>query len=220
MTDSDSRSHGICRRSVIELESRNTRRRLSVIFLQVKASPKQRNWPPAKHNHSSATKPVSDNPTGVRPLRVHPDHFSAQGSVPFGYVPTTFLLRGHSLSGTSRLLFYSGVRPLWVRPDYFFAQGSVPFGYVPTTFLLRGLSPSGSSPLLFYSGVRLFRGSVPFGYVPTTFLLWGPSPSDTSRLLFFLGVSPFWIRPDYFSAQGSVPFGYVPATFLLRGPSP
>ncbi|OWM66795.1 hypothetical protein CDL15_Pgr012387 [Punica granatum] len=62
--DSDSRSHGIRRRYVLELESRNTRRRLSANFLQVKAlPPKQRSWPPAKHNHSSAAKPVSGNPT-------------------------------------------------------------------------------------------------------------------------------------------------------------
>ncbi|PKI60964.1 hypothetical protein CRG98_018640 [Punica granatum] len=75
--------------------------------------------------------------TGVRPLRLRPDYFSAQGSIPFGYVPTTFLLRGLSSSGTSRLLFYTGVRTLRVGPDYFSAQGSVPFGYVPTTFLHR-----------------------------------------------------------------------------------
>ncbi|OWM63145.1 hypothetical protein CDL15_Pgr004517 [Punica granatum] len=49
--------------------------------------------------------------TGVRPLRVHPDYFSAQGSVPFGYVPTTFLLRGPSPSGTSRLLFPAPCNP-------------------------------------------------------------------------------------------------------------
>ncbi|PKI30867.1 hypothetical protein CRG98_048742, partial [Punica granatum] len=45
------------------------------------------------------------------------------GSVPFGNVPTTFLLRGSSPSGTSRLLFSIGV---------------INFGYVQTTFLLRG----------------------------------------------------------------------------------
>ncbi|PKI71124.1 hypothetical protein CRG98_008492 [Punica granatum] len=73
---------------------------------------------------------------------------SAQGSVPFGYVPTTFLLRGQSPSG---------VRPLRVRPNYISAQGSVPFGYVPITFLLRGQSPSGTSRLNFYSGFRPLR---------------------------------------------------------------
>ncbi|PKI70459.1 hypothetical protein CRG98_009148 [Punica granatum] len=158
--------------------------------------------------------------TGVRPLRVRPDYFSAQGSVPFGYVPTTFLLRDPSPSGTSRLFFCSGVRPLPVRPDYISAQGSVPFEYVPTTFLLRGSSPSSTSRLLFSTGVRPLRvrpdyfsaqGSVPFGYVPTTFLLRDPSPSGTSRLHFCTGVRPL---------PGSVPFGYVPTTFLLRGPSP
>ncbi|PKI44198.1 hypothetical protein CRG98_035411 [Punica granatum] len=104
--------------------------------------------------------------SGVRPLRIRPDYFSAQGSVPFGYVPTTFLLRGPSPSSTSRLLFCSGVRSLPVRPDYFSAQGSVPFGYDPTTFLLRGPSLSGTSRLLFCTGVRpdfklLFRGPSP-----------------------------------------------------------
>ncbi|PKI74516.1 hypothetical protein CRG98_005093 [Punica granatum] len=125
---------------------------------------------------------------------------SKAGSVPFGYVPTTFLIRGSSPSGMSRLLFYSVVRPLRERPDYFSTQGSVPFGYVPTTLLLMGQSPSGTSRLFFYSGV------IPFEYVPTTFLHRGQSPSDTSRLLFCIGVHPLRVRPDYFSAQGFVPF--------------
>ncbi|PKI48218.1 hypothetical protein CRG98_031373 [Punica granatum] len=99
-----------------------------------------------------------------------------EGSVPFGYVLTTFLLRGH---------------PLRVRPDYFSAQGSVPFGYVPTTFLLGGPSPS---------------GVISFGYVPTTFMLRGhplrvrPDYSSVQgsvpfgsvlTLNFCLGVRPF-----------------------------
>ncbi|OWM90783.1 hypothetical protein CDL15_Pgr002706 [Punica granatum] len=97
---------------------------------------------------------------------MHPKqlYFSAQGSVPFGYDPTTFLLRGPSLSGTSRLLFYSGIRPLQVSPDYFSAQGVRPLRVRPDYFSAQG--------------------SVPFGYVPTTFLLRGPSPTGTSRLLF------------------------------------
>ncbi|PKI77704.1 hypothetical protein CRG98_001934 [Punica granatum] len=49
--------------------------------------------------------------TGVQTLRVRPDYFSAQGSVPFGYVPTTFLLMGPSPSGTSRLLFPALCKP-------------------------------------------------------------------------------------------------------------
>ncbi|PKI67154.1 hypothetical protein CRG98_012482 [Punica granatum] len=167
--------------------------------------------------------------SGVRPFRVRPDYFPAQGSVPFGYVPTTFLHRGPSPSGTSRLLSCSGVRPLRVRPDYFPAQASVPFGYVPTTFLLRG------HPLLVRPDYFSAQGSVPFGYVPTTFLLRGhplqaSSPSGTSRVLLCSGVIPFGYVPttflhrghplrgcpDYFSAQGSVPFGYVPTTFCSR----
>ncbi|PKI61637.1 hypothetical protein CRG98_017968 [Punica granatum] len=85
-----------------------------------------------------------------------------RGSVPFGYVPTTFLLRGPSISGV------------------------IPFGYIPTTFLLRGPSPSGTSRLLAQGSIPFgyipttfllkghpLRGSVPFGYVPTTFQHWG-----------------------------------------------
>ncbi|PKI34906.1 hypothetical protein CRG98_044703 [Punica granatum] len=172
---------------------------------------------------------------GMRPVHIA----NLRGSVPFGYVPTTFLLRGPSPSGTSRLLFCSGVRPLW---------GSVPFGYVPTTFLHRG-----PSRLHFCSGVRPLRvrpsyfsaqGSVPFGYVPTIFpCTMQPAGHNASHLANLSGKTPrtpqvHWVgafepccsfgmrpvhietlrvRPDYFSAQGSVPFGYVPTTFLLRG---
>ncbi|PKI74225.1 hypothetical protein CRG98_005382, partial [Punica granatum] len=149
--------------------------------------------------------------SGVRPLLVRPDYFSAQGSVVhFVYVPTTFRLMSHpfrvrpdhfythgsSLSGTSRLLFSSGVRPLLVRPDYFSAQGSVVhFVYVPTTFRLM---------------------SHPFRVRPDHFYTHGSSLSGTSRLLFSSGVRPLLVRPDYFSAQGSVVhFVYVPTTFRL-----
>ncbi|PKI73206.1 hypothetical protein CRG98_006404 [Punica granatum] len=120
--------------------------------------------------------------TGVRP-----DYFSAQGSVPFGYVPTTFLLR---------VCAPCILQTLRVRPDYFPAQRSVPFGYVPTTFLLRGHPLRGSVPFGYVPTSFLLRGhplrvrpdyfsaqgSVPFGYVPTTFLLRGSFPSGPSRL--------------------------------------
>ncbi|PKI63902.1 hypothetical protein CRG98_015683 [Punica granatum] len=183
--------------------------------------------------------------SGIRPLRVRPDYFSAQGSVPFGYVPitfllrgpplrgfvpTTFLLRGQSPLGTSRLLFCSGVRPLWVSPEFKFPCTMQPAkqhalhlanspGKMPRTpqvhwvgtfepccsFGMRPVhiaNPSGTSRLLFCTGVNPLRGSVPFGYVPTTFLHMG---------------HPLRVHPDYFSAQGSVPFGYVPTTFLHMG---
>ncbi|PKI75559.1 hypothetical protein CRG98_004047 [Punica granatum] len=137
--------------------------------------------------------------TGVRPLRVRPDYFSAQGSVPIGSVPTSFLHRGPSPSGPSRLLFRIGVRPLRVRPDYFSAQGSVPFGSLPTTFPHRGPSPSGPSRLLFCTGVR------PLRVRPDYLSAQGSVPSGLSQLPFCTGVRPL---------------KSVPTTFLHRGPSP
>ncbi|PKI57971.1 hypothetical protein CRG98_021635, partial [Punica granatum] len=135
---------------------------------------------------------------------------SCSGVIPFGYVPTTFLHRGPSPTGTSRQLCCTGAipfgyvpttfllkgHPLRVRPDYFSAQGSVPYRYVPTTFLLKG------HPLRVRPDYFSAQGSVPYRYVPTTFLLKG---------------HPLRVRPDYFSAQGSVPYRYVPTTFLLKG---
>ncbi|PKI64542.1 hypothetical protein CRG98_015105 [Punica granatum] len=134
---------------------------------------------------------------------MHPKqlYFSAQGSVPFGYVPTTFLLRGPSPTGTSRLLFPAPCNPP---------------GKMPRTLQTRratcpaprksigGPSPSGTSRLLFYSGIRPLQvrpdyfsaqGSVLFGYVLTTFLLKGPSPSGTSRLLFPAPCNPLGKTP-------------------------
>ncbi|PKI37854.1 hypothetical protein CRG98_041755, partial [Punica granatum] len=49
---------------------------------------------------------------GVCPLRVRPNLLFCIRVIPFGYVPTTSLHRGH---------------PLRVRPDYFAAQGSSPW---------------------------------------------------------------------------------------------
>ncbi|PKI58169.1 hypothetical protein CRG98_021427 [Punica granatum] len=165
--------------------------------------------------------------SGVRPLWVRPDYFSAQRFVPFGYVLTTFLPRGPSPSGTSRLLFSIGVRPLRVRSDYFSAQGSFPFGYVSTTFSYTMqtaeqntphlANPPGNTPrILQVHWVGAFEPCCSFGMRPVHIA----NLSGTSRLLFCSGVRPLRVRPDYFSAQGSVPFGYVPTTFLLRGLSP
>ncbi|PKI64783.1 hypothetical protein CRG98_014852, partial [Punica granatum] len=116
----------------------------------------------------------------------------------------TFLHRGQSPSGQSRLLFCTGVSPLWVNPEYFstrgqspsgqsrllFCTGSVPFGSIPNTFL------HGVSPLRVNLDYFSAPGSVPFGSIRITFLH-GVCPLRVNPYFkFCTRVSPLQVEPD------------------------
>ncbi|PKI64003.1 hypothetical protein CRG98_015616 [Punica granatum] len=157
------------------------------------------------------------NPSGQSQL-----YFSAPGSIPFGSIPTllfctgvnplrvnpdfTFLHRGQSPSGQSRLYFLhrgqSPLNPLRVNPDF--------------TFPHRSQSPSGQSRLCFSA-----PGSIPFGSIRTLLFGTGVNPLQVyPDFTFCTGVSPLRVNPDFTFCTGVNPLRVNPDfTFPHRGQS-